>query len=76
MAKATHDKQEGKEMKKYSKEREAISKPIKTLAPNCADDSFADGIGHRRTWWRLQDPDPESFYRFVQMLGKNTIAIV
>jgi hypothetical protein len=23
-----------------------------TLALNCADDSFADGIGHRRTWWR------------------------
>ena len=43
--------------------------PIQALAPNRADDSFADRIGFRTTRRRLQHLDAKSAHRFVEMRG-------
>src|SRR5258708_2124199 len=52
------------------------NQPIQTLTPNRTDDSFADRISHRTARWRFEYPDSEPFYRFVQVLGENAVAIV
>ena len=50
--------------------------PIETLAPNGADDSLADRIGFRAARWRLQPLDAKSAHGFVEMRGKDAVAIM
>ena len=50
--------------------------PIQALAPNRADDSLADCIRFRAAWRRFQHLDAKSVHRFVEVLGKDAIAIM
>src|SRR5450631_3997044 len=50
--------------------------PIQALAPKGADDSFADRIGLGTSRRRFQHLDAKSVYRFVEVLGKDAIAIM
>src|SRR5579862_3614036 len=50
--------------------------PIRTLATDGADESFANGV---RLWgvrWRFKDADTEPRDRCIQMLGEYAVAIV
>jgi len=50
--------------------------PIQTLAPNGAEDSFADRIRFRAARRRFQHVDAKSAHRFVEMHGKDAVAIM
>jgi hypothetical protein len=50
--------------------------PIQALAPNRANDPFTDGICFRAAWRRFQYLDAKSVHRFVEVLGKDAIAIM
>src|SRR5208337_3575873 len=52
------------------------NQPIQALATDCADNAFANRIGHRTAWWRFQYRDSELSYRFVEVFGKDAVAIV
>src|ERR1035441_866397 len=52
------------------------TQPIEALAPDGADDSFANRVGLWTSRWRFQHGDAEVRDGFVQMRGKDTIAIV
>src|ERR1700676_3073652 len=52
------------------------NQPVQALATNRADDSFADRIRHRTARWRFQHLDSEPRDRLVEMVGKDTVAIV
>jgi hypothetical protein len=52
------------------------NQPIQALSANCADDSFANRIRHRTSRGRFQYPDPKLRDRPVEMVRKNTVAIV
>src|SRR5438552_594616 len=50
--------------------------PIQTLSPDRTDEAFADRIGHRASRRGLQHLDSEFFHRFVEVPGKDAVAIV
>jgi hypothetical protein len=50
--------------------------PIQALAPNRADDSFTDRIRFRAARRRFQHLNAKSVHRFVELLGKDAIAIM
>jgi len=50
--------------------------PIQALAPNLADDSFTDRIRFRAARRRFQHLNAKSIHRFVEVLGKDAIAIM
>src|ERR1035441_11064182 len=52
------------------------NQPIQTLRENRADDTLADGIGHRTSRWRFQHRNSEPSNRFIKVLGKDVVAIV
>jgi hypothetical protein len=46
------------------------------LAPNRADDSFTDRVRFRAARRRFQHLNAKSVHRFVEVLGKDAIAIM
>ena len=52
------------------------NQPVETLAPNRADEALADRVGLGTTWWRFKDLDTEVMDRFVEVCGKDAIAIM
>jgi len=50
--------------------------PIQALAPNCANNSFADRIDFRTMRRRFQNLDAKSAHRFVEMRSKDAVAIM
>jgi hypothetical protein len=52
------------------------NEPIKALAPDGADDTFANRIGLWTSWRRFQHGDAEICNRLVQVRGKDIVAVV